>query len=419
MAEVISQETLGTPKKFVRELPSFGRYGNQPLRANAVYMGEPDGPMRFVKSLGMEVPTYIDPRNDLRSQYKSAGAHVNIDYHVPIVMRGPYAPKQLADYDPDFDYQLTLSGKIRCGGLRSGGQICQKSAVNRTGFCTNHGGALHPADKLFSSERGIMPTDASQLNRLQKVEMGIIPVTELTDEEIAKQQVKQEDGTFSKTTQALSAKIIGQMRSEFFARAEQFVRENTLDMLAEMKKIATSQVSEDRDKIAAIQWMTERVLGKTPDVLITNKTDSPFEQLMGDVEGGSREAYRRQANLEPLQGGVPVIDSEALQEFDELNGENDDESGQEASGEDGTVSERGEESAPSEEGAIDIAAARKAHKDAIRKARARKYAAKSRGLDTIDNLPYDVKFIDIELKTGPATRMKLIAPEAQKVPKMR
>lgn len=445
MAEVIGQETLGVKKKFVRELPAFGRYGNGPLRGNAVFMGEPDGPMRFVKSLGMEVPTYIDPRNDLKSQYKSASAHVSIDYHVPISMRGPYVPRQLGDYDETVDYQLTASGKVRCGGLRNGGQICQKSAVNRTGFCTNHGGALHPADKLFSSERGIMPSDASQLNRLQKVEMGIIPVTELSDLEISRQQVMQEDGTFSKTTQALSSKIIGQMRTEFFNRAEQFVRENTLDMLEEMKKIALSQVAEDKDKIQAIQWMTERVLGKTPDVLITNKTDSPFENLMGDIEGGSREAYRRQANLEPLHGGVPVIDGEILHELDELNGENDDESAdgeyegsQADSDRNGQAVERadgGEDQSSGGESAPDIcdgkeqesepdspmaiAAARKARKDQIRKARARKYAAKSRGMDTLDNLPYEIRFIDIELKSGPATRMKLIAPEDQKAPRMR
>lgn len=399
---------------FVRELPSFGTYGNLSARGNAMYMGEPDGPMRFVKSLGMEVPTYIDPRTDLKSQYRSAGAHVSIDYHVPVSMRGPYIPAQLADYDEYADYSLTKSGKVRCGGLKMAGQICQKSAVNRTGFCTNHGGALHPADKLFSSERGIMPTNPSQLNRLQKVEMGVIPVSELSDLEISRQQVMQEDGTFSKKSQVLSAKIINQMRVEFFNRADQFVRENTLDMLAEMKKIAMSNVAEDRDKIQAIQWMTERVLGKTPDVLITNKTDSPFDQLMGDVEGGSREAYRRQANLEPLHGGVPVIEGEILHELDELNGENDedDESTTDALPETNTV-----EAQPDDP--VAIAAARKARKDEIRKSRARKFAAKSRGLDTLDNLPYELKFIDIELKSGKATRMKLIAPDEQKAPKMR
>lgn len=430
---------------FVRELPSFGTYGNEPKRGNAMYMGEPDGPMRFVKSLGMEVPTYIDPRTDLKSQYRSASAHVSIDYHVPVSMRGPYIPAQLADYDEYADYSLTKSGKVRCGGLKMAGQICQKSAVNRTGFCTNHGGALHPADKLFSSERGIMPTNPSQLNRLQKVEMGVIPVSELSDLEISRQQVMQEDGTFSKKSQVLSAKIINQMRVEFFNRADQFVRENTLDMLAEMKKIAMSNVAEDRDKIQAIQWMTERVLGKTPDVLITNKTDSPFDQLMGDVEGGSREAYRRQANLEPLHGGVPVIEGEILHELDELNGENDDEgadseqAGSQAdSDRNGSPAERtdseqggstdnrsapdirdGKEQEGEQDSPMAIAAARKARKDAIRKARARKYAAKSRGMDTLDNLPYEIRFIDIELKSGPATRMKLIAPEDQKAPKMR
>lgn len=404
---------------FVRELPNFGQYGNKPMRANALYMGEPDGPMRFIKSLGMEVPTYVDPREDLKSQYRSAAAHVHIDYHVPVSKRGPYIPSQLADYDPNTGYPLTSTQKVRCGGLKPDGQICQKSAMNRTGFCTNHGGALHPADKLFSSERGIMPTHPSQLNRLQKVEMGIIPVSELSDLEISRQQIQNEDGTFSKKTQALSGRIIGQMRKEFFDRAEQFVRENTMDMLKEMKDIATSKLAEDRDKIQAIQWMTERVLGKTPDVLITNKTDSPFEQMMGDVEGGTREAYRAQKTEQPLHGGVPVIEGEIVEadilaEINALNGEDedDDEPATDALPQANTA--QADDNDP-----IALAAARKARKDAIRKSRNRKFAAKSRGLDSLDDIPYDLSFKKIQLGGVTVTRMKLISPDDQKSPSLR
>ena len=103
--------TVEPNKPFVRQMPLTDRTGKPVARGNAMYMGEPDGPMRFIKSLGMEVPTYIDPRNDLKSTYKSAGAHIPVDYHVPPNMRGTYTPQQLADYDPEKNYPTTDAGK--------------------------------------------------------------------------------------------------------------------------------------------------------------------------------------------------------------------------------------------------------------------------------------------------------------------
>lgn len=395
---------------FVRELPTTDQMGHPVARGSALYMGEPDGPLRFVKSLGIEVPTYIDPRDDLKSTYKSASAHKSIDYHVPPKMRGPYLATQLADYDAGNHYPLTQTGKVRCGGLRADGNVCQKAAMNRTPFCTNHGGALHPADKIFSSQRGIMPSNREKLSRLQKVEMGMIPVRELTDEEIARFQVKQDDGTFSKTTPALSARIIAEMRQEFFNRADEFARVNTMDMLEEMRKIAMSPVAEDKDKIQAIQWMTERVLGKTPEVVLTSKLDSPFEQMMTEIVSGSRDDYRNAAPA--LPGGTNVIEGEVVPDVWE-----DDED--EAEDQNTVVDVSGDDETSSSLTSEEIAQQRKEMKARIQANRNRKYAAKSRGFDTLDNLPYEIEFKTVMLKSGPVTRMKLIAPSAQKAPKAR
>ena len=79
-----------------------------------------------------------------------------------------------------------------------------------------------------------MPSTPEKLSRLQKVEMGIIPVSELTDEEILKMQVRNDDGTFSKTTQILSNRITQEMRAQFFKRTDDLLRESTLDLLNEM-----------------------------------------------------------------------------------------------------------------------------------------------------------------------------------------
>ena len=396
-------------------------------RGNAMYMGEPDGPMRFIKSLGMEVPTYIDPREDLKSQYKAAAAHKCVDYHIPPKFRGPYKPTQLADYDPNTHYAVNSdSGFMRCGGLRSDGVICQKTARNRTGFCSNHGGALHPADKLFTSERGIMPSAPEKLDRHQKVEMGIIPVSELSDEEIARQQIRMEDGTWSLTTRALSARIMNAMRQEFFSRADRFVRENVMDMLSEMRNIALSQVSEDKDKIAAAQWLIERAMGKTPDVLITNKTDSPFENMMGDIMTGSRDEYRNNKGVDNT--GHTVIEGEISNGPAFLDDEDDEQCDREDIGsaigvvdsESSSMGDSGNRKAADQQDgevrdAIAIAQQRAARKKAIDGARRRRYAAKSKGFTTVDDLPYELKFVEVKLKGGIVTRMKLIAPEDQKM----
>ena len=415
------------PTNYVRELPKTlnQRKGMavvgannmlQSYRGNAMYMGEPDGPMRFIKSLGEEVPTYIDPRNDLKTKYKTAGAHKSVDYHIPPRFRGPYKPEQLADYDPDKHYPiLSKTNFVRCGGVRSDGQICQKTAMHRTGFCSNHGGALHPADKLFASERGVVPTSPEKLDRMQKVEMGIIPVSELSDEEIARQQVKLDNGTFGPTSQILSARIINAMRQEFFARADRFVRENVLDMLEEMRNIAISTVSEDKDKITAATWLIERAMGKTPDVLITNKTDSPFESMMGDVFGGSRDDYRN--GNTPAVGGMTVIEGEIADEQpilldEEFDSEPDDEPMDQSQVE---IENPVVDDSPDPKDPIAIAKARAEKKAAIKRRRNRQYAAKSRGLSTLDDLPYEIVFKKTELKEGTVTRMKLLSPEQQKM----
>ena len=268
-----------------------------------------------------------------------------------------------------------------------------------------------------------MPSTPEKLSRLQKVEMGIIPVAELTDEEILKMQVRNDDGTFSKTTPMLSNRITQEMRAQFFKRTDDLLRESTMDLLKEMKRIALSAVAEDKDKIQAIQWLTERTLGKTPDVLITNKTDTPFENMMTEIVSGTRDAYRN-GNQPALPGGVPIIEGEVFDPYEY----DDEEDNEDSNIEDAQVvpdhvqsddNSTPSAATPSPQSPADIARERKAKKDAINKARNRRYAAKSRGLDTLDNLPYEIEFKIVNLKGGPVTRMKLIAPDAQKAPKAR
>lgn len=380
------------------------------------FMGDPDGPMRFVPSLGMEVPTYIDPRKDLKSEANCASAHKSVDYHVPITMRGKYFPSDLADYDPEKNYPIgNQSKRARCNGLKADGQVCQKLAMHRSGFCSNHGGALHPADKMFSSMRGIAPSDLSKLNRHRKVLLGIIKVSELDDEEIAKGAIRNEDGTFSKS-QLLEKKIYEEMKREFFARAERMMQEQAYDMIKVMREMALSEINEPKDRIQAAQWNIERILGKTPDVLITHTSDKPFESIMSAITGGSRDDYR---NGEAPAIVNEILDGEVLEDDEDEEDDEDDE--------DEPIDVEVEIESKSPVSAMSTALAVQEKKDAIQatkdrinKARNRRYAARAQGADSLENLGFGINFVQEKKLAGTGTlRMKLIAPDDLKAPKSR
>lgn len=421
--------------KYVREIPAGA----------IMYMGEPDGPMRFVKSLGMEVPTYRDPRNDLKSDHVAGSrAHKSVDYHIPPSMRGTYVPTDLPDFDPDVNYPLTSKLKVRCGGLKPDGQICHKSAMNRTGFCSNHGGALHPADKFYTVKRGVAPTTVENLSRLDKVLLGIIPVGELSDEEISRQKIRDDNGLWVEPSAKIAPKLHKEMNAEFFKRANDYIRSNTLDMLKVMVQIAESDLNEPADRQKAAQWMVERSLGKTPDILLTNKSDKPFEQMFTDIVSGSREEYRNSVqkeltdpnvidgeivvigededeNDEPAMDGSPVRESvsDGIGTQEEQTYERDDSGG---NGEETEDCRSGGDSIDAD--AVIAEQQRKARerqeaKERILKARKRRFAAKAQGLDSVENVGYELKFSKTQLGGQTVTRMKLVAPEDVNLPKTR
>jgi hypothetical protein len=426
---------MSAPTKFVRVKPDTHHW-----------LGETDGPMRFIPSLGMEVPTFVDPREDLKSKANAAGAHIAVDYHIPMGMRGSYKPEQLANYEEGMAYPLAKAGNVRCGGLKADGQICQKMAQHRTGFCTNHGGAIHPADKFFSANRAIAPTDLSLLTRVQKFQLEIIPLSELTDEEISKMAIRDDDGVFKKVDDKFRAKFRQMFMRELFNRADDYMSGNAMRMLEVVKEIADSDIHEARDRLDAAKWSIERVFGKTPDILLTNKSDKPFETLFADVVSGTREDYR-QGNVPAIDMGNVIEGEIVIEDGTEEEDDNDDvDIYEEVNSQpvtinvefsDATVaapitesgSDRGDNDGDTD-GDIDIldldaARAAKAQqikdaKDKITRARKRRFAARAQGLNSISNVAYGVKFIYEMQKDGSMqTRLKFVAPDDTKTPKTR
>lgn len=298
-------------------------------------MGKPDGPYRFIPEFGAEVPTFIDKREDLippRSQ-----GFKRLDYHVPFNKRGEFKPQWL---DPQYyaqygrQFRIDHEGYVMCLGQkvwdgRNGKKLetpttCGNRAVNRVCFCRNHGGALHPADKRISAQNlsitKIEPERIEALDRVQKFMAGIITTADLEDDEVIGAYVRNNEGR-PINSRVIGAKFQQQIVQELIKRMNSFMQMKLPNMIKAMTDIAESDFAEPADRIKAAQWVAERVIGKTPEILAISVSDKPVDQILGQLQGGSREEYRKSIQSSRVIEGVvdvPVVDVEADLEPDDF-----------------------------------------------------------------------------------------------------
>lgn len=267
--------------------------------------GRPDGPVKYVDALGMEVPTYVDPRKDLLP----ANIHTTLMYHVPLKMRGPYKVRSGEEQGPlgedisvdRYAMCMSLNQALLSGGFKkpNSGKPCKNKAINYSARCGKHGGALHPLDK----------SDPALLTREYQFKTGKLPIEELDDEELARGQVRREDGTWT-NFRNIPASIFQQAQKELFARADMRLRENLVDVVEVVTDIAKGSAYEPEVRLRAATWVFERVRGKNPDVVIHTQ-DKPFEVMMTDmiIGGGSRAASRAQRGIEN------AVDAEVVEDY--------------------------------------------------------------------------------------------------------
>lgn len=274
---------------------------------------DPDGPFEFVEMIGFEVPTYIDPRYDLIPDTKNGLTVHRLNHHVPIAMRGPFRVGDLPD-ESMWQWETDKSNFCICTGKRKDGKPCRQKAINRSLFCGLHGGALHPGDRVIDFRRDIVPDlhKVTQLSRVQKVEMGLIPVQDLSDEEISGLFVIDDDGR-KVQTRRLSEKIHSEFAKEMMVRMQDFMKMKAPVMLDVIAEIAENDLNEPADRFKAAQWMAERTLGKTPDVVIHGKTDKPYEQIFTVLETTSRDAYiaSQRGEQDALESGN-IVEAEVV-----------------------------------------------------------------------------------------------------------
>lgn len=390
--------------------------------------GDADGPPQWVDELGREVPTFVNERLDLVAKYHGREkAFIRLSHHVPFKMRGIFQP---GDWPEAHRLrmgriQTDLAGFVLCTGVnrgrsdRGGGKLCKSRAVNRTMFCAAHGGSLHPADRKISamSVAPLPPDRIDNLDRVQKFMQGFIKTEELDDDEV--------QGGFVRNSQGipivgwrLGAKFQAQLTKELHRRLNEFLKTKTPDMLKVMVDIAENDLFEAADRIKAATWVAERTMGKTPDVLVTATTDAPYQSILSGIESSSRESYReiveanRNSNGESGGRDLEILDVEVDYDSSQPGAEETEEqpkvSDESDGGSDGSVSGHADR--------IDDQRTRRMERaKSIRKAKARRYAARAVGATSMSDQPWLVEFVKTRNggNSNPTWKMKLWPPDQQ------
>lgn len=377
-----------------------------------VTFGDADGPDTFVDSLGIVVPTFLDPRNDLIPP--KARGYKRVSHHIPFKMRGYFKPQDWPEtYRQQITFDVDHEGFVICTGINKAGKKCSNLAANRTIFCRNHGGGLHPLDKKMSIKTvNDAPLErVAGLDRPQRFMQGFITVEELADEEIQGMFILNDAGQRVRST-ALGVKIHQQIAQELHRRLNRFLQTKTASMLEVMVDIAESELVEPADRIKAAQWVAERTLGKTPDVVIYGKAEQPYESIFQAIDAGSRQDYREKVSSTRLElGGEPdeIFDAETVEEPEHSDPEGN------SSGETDSSSRHpdpgsGLEHARAASERRDEASREQELRKARAKAKQRRYAARAVGATNTQDMPWLIEWKF--LPTG-NFRMKLVCPDDQ------
>ncbi|QXO13750.1 hypothetical protein SEA_DUMPTRUCK_98 [Gordonia phage DumpTruck] len=394
-------------------------------------IGKPDGPPKFIDEFGFEVGTFTNPRTDLyRSNARTELG--TLMHHVPQNKRGYYKPEQCADYDPEeFEYIVDQKGYALCTRKTKANKPCASRAIHMSWVCTAHGGALHPLDKAISEDRALMPTQqgkmgnqylpdelVGRMTRFQKLCHGIISVEDLDDEELARGQCRNPDGTFSgRAPKNIPKDVHDAMVKRLFERAREAFQAELLSAIQTLGEIAKSDAVEPADRIKAANIIIERMMGKNAEVIV-HKQDAPWEVALKTITGGSRADSRRARGLDP-DTGQPMVDVEwEEEEYVDIDS---DEPGavpdsgviewtEEQREAQQDLAQWGEENQPDEE-LPGEAAQRKAEeakslRDRLKEGRRKRYAARAMGLDSVENVPYRIVKVG-KAETGYLVRLEL------------
>lgn len=277
----------------------------------------PEGPLVWKANLGLYLREFTaDQMERSRElQYRTLPA---LNYHVPTIYRGRYKPSDLPEaYSAGIDWRVDKNGFVLCTAdkLKSEG-LCESVAQHRSGLCVNHGGALCPFDKRPDIDPNRDPSqnkgktgsmDISKLTRWDQLIAGIISVDDLDNEELARGQCRDINGTFKGVAPKMVPKSLhdAMMRS-LLSRAQEHFRAGLIDSVDALVSIAKGTAFEPADRIKAASIVIDRVMGKTPEVLITAEA-KPWETIFDNI---SRKPDTESAAYKRLEA---AIDAEVVE----------------------------------------------------------------------------------------------------------
>lgn len=254
-------------------------------------------------------------------------------HHVPVNQRGPYKlnefPGLLGERQGPASYAMCTAVKqmINTQGrqVKGGGEPCNGKAINFSGLCSRHGGALFP----FDQKR----IDWELAPRHIKFKYGKLSVEDLDDEELARGQIRKPNGEFT-DNKFVSAEIHDKMVQTLFQRSDQIMRTNLIAAVEAMGEIAKGTAYEPQDRLKAADMIHKWLRGNVPQKVEIGIT-KPFEDILDAVfTGGSRSDSRARRGIEEeiidaevvdLDHEAKVMEEEILHAQELLPDEDDDE----------------------------------------------------------------------------------------------
>jgi hypothetical protein len=292
------------------------------MNAPAVrFVGYPDGPKQFIAELGCEVGTFTA---------EPGGKFPALTWHVPLKMRGDYRAEDLANYDPQTPYRTDRLGKVLCYGYTKAGERCSKRAVNRYPRCDQHGGTLHPLDKIVNdTESAANNAQAQSLSRFRQFQAGQITVDDLDDEELAMCGFRGKNGAIYRPknvprelaqafTKAIYERAQEELRSLTEASRNQRVQsERPLEIEGEIVEPPGLESDSEDDRRNNESSVDEdprdaRLFSRDPAILAQSVEIKPFEYDLSDhtkeIKKATQKRYAsRTLGVDLTRPKVPLI----------------------------------------------------------------------------------------------------------------
>ncbi len=248
-------------------------------------VGVADGPPIFVPELGCETNTFTTP---------PGGSAPALNYHVPLKMRGDFQPEQLANYDPEKSYRTDAFGKMLCYAKAvSTGEKCSRRAVNRYAACIQHGGRLHPLDKI-AKEESSNNAEGQALSRYQQFLAKQITVDDLDDEELAVCGFRSPKNGVIFKPRNVPREVVDAFTKAVYERAQAELRSLSVEAAQTVGSIMKNKSIEPDIRMKAALSILERTLGKSPQVVQIGVDTKGFEQVFDGIFNGTREESRQQ-----------------------------------------------------------------------------------------------------------------------------